>query len=214
MQLLLEASRSALRLAYRLGVFFGGDLRGRLLKALRLEPAKVRLRPILAPGETLVVAQQHSSEALTKLFVDEFAVAARAAQIADRFVFRRGRPDRAELAGAIEPSQGQRVAPIGLDAIAGFARGQRRRDQVAIVFGVTNLPANAVATGAGFVAVVQPLTRRGECGNQATNGFRPVVDLAVEMRLAPPRRQRPRYCFCERPSRRICRNCCTCSSLC
>ena len=148
----------------------------------------MRLRPILAPKKTLVVAQQQSPEALTKLFVDEFEVAARAAQVADRFVFRRGRPDRGELAGAIEPSQGQPVAPIGLDAIAGFARGHRRRDQVAIVFGVTNLPANAVAAGAGFVAEVQPLARRGECGNQATDSFGLVVDFAVEMRLGPPRR--------------------------
>ena len=86
--------------AYGLGVFFAGDLRGWLLKALRLEPAKVCWRPILAPGETLVVAQQQSPEALTKLFVDEFAVAARAAQLADRFVFLGGRPDRGQLGGS------------------------------------------------------------------------------------------------------------------
>ena len=97
-------------------------------------------------------------EALTKLFVDEFAVAARAAQVADRFVFRRGRPDCGQLAGAIEPSQGQPVAPSGLDAIAGLlvtevGEPQRFGDEMDVEACVVDF-AHRQAAAYGVLAIV------------------------------------------------------------
>jgi len=70
-----------------------------------------------------------------------------------------GNPDRGELATAEVPRQLESVAPIGLDTIAGTHRYQRGGDHDAIDLHRVELAVNGVATGSGFVADPQPVTR-------------------------------------------------------
>ena len=87
-----------------------------------LEPTKMRLRPTLSALIDLAVAQQESVQALPHLLVDDHEILTRPAEIAHRFVIFTRNPHGAEIAAAVQTRQRERVAAVGLDALAGRTR--------------------------------------------------------------------------------------------
>jgi hypothetical protein len=81
-----------------------------------------------------------------------------------------------------------RFAPIGLDVVAGPARGERRRDHGAAVAQLGQLPIEAVASRAGLVTEMQPPTSVPllQPGGEAAHAFGVGTDLAEAAHLAPP----------------------------
>ena len=99
------------------------DVVHRLIKLQSGEPSAVHQRP----GWALIVppvAQQKARELLARLAELADCGEARPHQIAHRFVRRIRNPDRGQFAGARQPRQMARVPPVGLDALARFARDQ------------------------------------------------------------------------------------------
>ena len=81
-------------------------------------------------------------------------------EITHRLVPRIRHPDRGQIAGAQQPGQGQRIAPIGLHPIAGLLRDQRRRHHDAVVAEALDQPIQPIAGRPGFIAERQPAMLR------------------------------------------------------
>ena len=98
---------------------------------LRLQPLAVPLGPrLLRAGEAAAVPQQEFGQPMARAQEIRADVFATAQEIARRFFLLGRDVDRRQRAGAIEDGELARIAPIGLDPIAGPPRNQRRRDDV------------------------------------------------------------------------------------
>jgi hypothetical protein len=99
---------------------------------LRPQPDVVTLGPgLLGGGEAATVPQEEFRQPMSgpkQVGTDVFAAAQ---QIASRFFVFGGDVDRRQGASAIQDGELARIAPIGLDAIAGPARNQSGGNHVA-----------------------------------------------------------------------------------
>jgi len=82
-----------------------------------------------------------------------------------------------QIAGAITAGKLGRIAPIGLDAVAGFHGDQGGGDHVAVDAQLGELPVEDVAIGAPLIADPQS-SRRAQFANQPGHHVRPIGDHA------------------------------------
>jgi hypothetical protein len=68
-----------------------------------------------------------------------------------------GVPHGRQFVSAVEPRQGDGIAPVDLDPIARTSRGERGRYYRTVVAELGDLPVDGVAAGAGLVAELQSL---------------------------------------------------------
>ena len=108
-------------------------------------------------------------------------------QVAERLVTGIRHPNRRELAGPVQGRQHDRVAPVRLDPLTGFARDPRRRDHDAFLATSAQVPVYPIAAGSGLVAEPQPGPSRSKPGPQPIQGRLVVRHLADEphLTLAP-----------------------------
>ena len=99
-----------------------GDMLGGVIEADTREVALVGAARRSCRGSASV-AKQHRLELLADLEPSAHRVLARTRQVADGLVLRVGDDHRGEIARAQVARERERVAPIGLDALAGLARG-------------------------------------------------------------------------------------------
>jgi hypothetical protein len=83
-----------------------------------------------------VVAQQQRLQPVARLALHRYRIFARAHQIAQRLVGRLGHVDRRQLSRAGQARELDRVARVGLDALAGLLRRQRRRNHPTLYVGL------------------------------------------------------------------------------
>jgi hypothetical protein len=81
-----------------------------------------------------------------------------------------GHPDRGQVAAPEAPGELHRIAPIGLDPVAGLNRHQGRSDHEASDAELCELPVQGVAAGAGFVAGPEGVGR-AELADQLPDGL-------------------------------------------
>ncbi len=109
-----------------------GQLREPIVQSLHVDPAAMLLRPRrLALAEDAAVAQQLLEHAVTRRGPRAANVVAAPEQVTQSLKLGRRRQNEAQQAGAMQPDELLGVTPVGLDAIAGPDRDQRRRDDVA-----------------------------------------------------------------------------------
>ena len=107
-------------------------------------------------------------------------------QVAHRLMHRVGNPDPGQLARPQQPRQGDRVAPVGLDALARALGDQRGRNDIAAVAERCDLAIEPVAGRAGFVAEVQARMLLLQLAHEALHRRRRRLDLAEIADLAIP----------------------------
>ena len=96
-----------------------------------------------------------------------------------------GNPDRRQLAGAVQPGEVDRVAPVGFDPIAGLARDQRGRNDNVVVAGRRQLTLNAVAARSSLVAKSQRGRRYGSAWQPASFKATGVFAIVPYSRTSP-----------------------------
>jgi hypothetical protein len=105
-------------------------------------------------------------------------------QVAHRLMPDIGNPSRRQLARPMQPRQAGRVAPIGLDAIAGTPRDQRWRHHDAFVSVPRQVTLDAIAARPRLIAEPKAHTLAPELAQQTVQGGRGVRDPAVFPDLA------------------------------
>ena len=96
----------------------------------------MRRRLPSAAGIAAALPQQERLQAMLGLRAQADCVFPRAHQIPQGFIVRRRDVDRREFAGAMEPSQGVAIAPVGLDPIAApFRHALRINDDAVLPLG-------------------------------------------------------------------------------
>ena len=151
---------------YRVHVLLKDDLLSRMIEALGLQPAKVGLGPATAPGVDPAVALQEAVQPLAHAALGVLEVFPAALQVAHRLLRFVGHPHGRQLAVLEKPHQRQRIAPVGLDAVARPPRNQRGRHHRAGVPQGCELTVDAVAAGTGLVAKPQRGPTTGQLGRQ------------------------------------------------
>jgi hypothetical protein len=126
------------------------------------------------PGQLLADLPQRTHRGLTRTH-----------EIADRLMGLVRDPDRRQFTGAVQLGEVDRIPPIGLDPLTGFARDQRRRDDDAFVIHRRELPLDAIATRSGFVAKPQCAAPTCELGHQCLQGGGGVRDFAILTNFPP-----------------------------
>ena len=179
LQRLIQPLDPTLGFLYRVHGFLKDDLLGRVIEALGLQPAKVGLGPATAPGIDSAVALQEAVKPLAHAALGVLEVFPAALQVAHRLLRFVRHPDGRQLAVLEKPGQRQRIAPVGLDAVARPTRDQRGRHHRAGVPQGCELTVDAVAAGPGLVAKPQRGPRAGELGRQlgqrgARRRYRPI----------------------------------------
>jgi len=91
-----------------------GRGKGRLLEALRKQPALVGQRPSVAAPPDPAVTQQEHAQPMAGAGAVHNHVGPGPAQVPDRFFLHGGDPDRHQLPGPVQPRQAPAVAPVGL----------------------------------------------------------------------------------------------------
>ena len=129
------------------------DLLCRVLEALIAEPYTMLLFPDCS-GIPAAVAQEEALDALARLPNILAGNLARTNEIAYGFVGLVRDPDGRQFSGTREPRQHERITPIGLDVITSPTRRVSRRDDVADVTGIVDLPMQTVPARTGFVGAV------------------------------------------------------------
>ena len=94
-------------------------------------------------------------------------IVAGADEIAQRLTRLVGDPDRCEVAAAQQSGELGRVAPVGLDPVAGLGRDERRRDDDALDAQRGELAVERVAGRAGLVGDAQPGARVRQGGRSS-----------------------------------------------
>lgn len=138
----------------------GGFLRG-LLEVDGLVPAgEVTLRPGFHAGRRAPpVPEQKLAEAVTGAQLVSLRRLPRPHQVAQHLVRGIRHPHRGQVSRAVTARKLPRIAPIGLDAIAGLHRHQRRRDAVAVDAEAGQRLVDPVAGGPLLIAGAQRLDR-------------------------------------------------------
>ena len=186
--LFLQAVAPLLRLGNGVDLLLQHDLLRGMREAEPGEPTPVCRRPGLAAREQPIVAQQEALELLPGPSQRLHGGHARSDQVAHRLMRRIRDPDRRQLAGAMQPGQRDRVAPVGLHPLACSLRHERRRHHRAAVAESGDLPVQAVAARARLVTDAELAVLLAQPLDQAPHGVRPVGDLALEPHLAQPPR--------------------------
>ena len=135
----------------RLPVFGKSCLRARESKVQRCQPAIESLAPRGLAGIANVVPQQETLELMPGLGTGVDRILARAGKVANRLVGRIRNPYRAQLPGTRELGQPQAIPVVGLDAVPGALRDQRRRNHLAVIASRRQRALQAVAGGPGLV---------------------------------------------------------------
>ena len=131
-QLLIEASHPLLDLLDPGDVVRQRHLVGCVLERQALKPRAIGLPP-RTPGERIeaCAAHQEGGQAMTGAQQIPACVLAATAQVAHRFVGRRGRAHHGEIVGSQQSRQLVSIPPVGLDALARLDRDQRGRHHLA-----------------------------------------------------------------------------------
>jgi hypothetical protein len=122
------------------------------LELLAADPGPELQRPVLAVVEGAAVPQQELPEPVARRGEVLAHVVASPHQVAHRLLVLGGHRDGGELAGPVEPRELARIAPVGLDAVAGPDRNERRRDDLAGDAHRRELPIDLVPARPGLVA--------------------------------------------------------------
>ena len=93
-------------------------------------------------------------------------------------------PDGGQLAGPVQPGQGEGIAPVGLDAFARTLGDQRRSDDRALMPESGDLALQAIAGRTGLVAEQHLAVPARQLVDQAPHRLGRVVDLAEEADFA------------------------------
>ena len=115
----------------------------------------MRPGPGLAAGEDPAMAQQKRLQMLALRAQVLHRRLARPHQLAHGLMARIRHPDGGQLAGPVQPGQGQGIAPVGLDPLARALGDQRRRDHRAVMAESGDLALQAIAGRTGLVAEQQ-----------------------------------------------------------
>src|SRR5215207_1672709 len=140
--------------------------------------------PGLAAGKEPPMAQQKRLQMLALRAQIRHRGVPRPHQFADRLMARIRHPDGGQLAGAVEPGQGQRIPTVGLHALAGALRDQRGRDDGTLMPESRDLALHAIAGRTRLVAEQQFAVSAGQLADEAPDRLWRVVDLAEEADLA------------------------------
>jgi hypothetical protein len=160
-----------------------------VLQALAVHPRSVLFGPgSLTLAEDPAVPEQLLGDAMARRGARATQVVGAADQVAQALLRGRRRRDEAQLAGAVEPDQLLRVAAVGLDAITGTHRDQRRRDHIARHAEPAEQPQQVIAARAGLVADRQSLGA-AEAIDQPADRALGVLD-PPDLRRPAGRRQR------------------------
>ena len=136
------------------------------------EVAQVRLVPV---GPTLVGQTQAEEERLQPEsggLEILHGVFAGAGEVADRFVLDRWDVDGGEITGAQQACEFDRVAAVGLDAVAGFLRDERGSDDETVETLPRQVAMEHVAAGASLVG-------EDEAGSLRVEPADELVDVAL-----------------------------------
>jgi hypothetical protein len=183
-QLLFQPPQPRQRLFDCLERVLEHDLLGRMREALARQPAPVRQGPMLAAIEDAAVPQQKRQQLLALAAKVLSSRLARPNQIAHRLVNGIRHPHCGQLAGAQQPGQGHRIAPIGLDPLARLLRDQRRRHDRAVVAELPNVPVQPVTRWTRLIAKMQLVVALRQLPGQALDPRRRTGDVAEEAHLA------------------------------
>ena len=166
-----------------------------VLEGLVGQPACVGLVPGRFAGIDPAVAQQESLQVLARFQAHLQSVLASTPQIAQRFVLDVRYPDRLQLPGAQQLGQACAVAPIGLDAVTGALRNQRRRHHLAAIPFPNQTPIQPVAGRARLISH-QLRRRRPQLAQHLQQGRHIVPDRSPKLTRLPTRlahRNRDRF---------------------
>ena len=111
--------------------------------------------PIGAPGIMQPEAEEQRLQAQLRVLHRQPRCIARATQVADRFVFDGRDVHCREVARAEQPRQRDRIPPVGLHRVAGFARDQRRRDHLTRDAFACEIAVQPVAARPGLIRDLQ-----------------------------------------------------------
>jgi len=117
----------------------------------------MRQRPITASAIDPAAAQQERKQLLAFATQIVRCRLARSHKVTNRFVDRIRNPHRGEFAGSVQPGQGDRVPPVGLDALARSLRDQSWRNHRAVMAHASDLAAQRITGRACFEADMQPV---------------------------------------------------------
>ena len=162
------------------------DLLGRMIKLLRRKPARMGGTPVLAAGKDPTMAQKEGEKVLAFLAQILARCGPNPHQIAHRFIDRVRNPNPVQFARPQQPRQSDRVASVGLDALACALGDQRRRNDIAAVAERNDLPVKSVAGRAGFIAEMQARMLLLQLAHEALHRRRRRLDLAEIAHLSFP----------------------------
>jgi hypothetical protein len=149
---LIEVGPAGEELLDRPAVFLVGPVKGGEGEVLAPQPGPVALGPV-APGPVhAAVPREELHQAVAPAAQILLDVLPAADQIADRFRRFIGHRDRRQLAGSEQANQLGRIPAVSLNAIPGFARGERRGDYLARHGQRGELPVQVVARRARLIA--------------------------------------------------------------
>jgi len=115
------------------------------------EIAAVSIVPVGAAGVVQTVTEQERLETELGGLEGDDGIFAGACEIADRLVVDGGNIDGVEVSGSEQTGEGDGVAAVGLDAVAGFAWNERRGDDQTVEPLAGEMPMQDVAARTGFV---------------------------------------------------------------
>ena len=139
----------------------------------------MRCRPRSAIRVDAPLAQQEALQLLARLAHLLDGIHPGTDEVAHRFMRRIGHSNRDQLTSSVQARQGECIATVGFDVIAGADRNQRGRDDTAIVAALLQLSMQSVAAWSGLIAERQPARMPlGQLLQQARDRRGTVGDLA------------------------------------
>jgi hypothetical protein len=116
--LLVQPLEAGLGILNRFPVFLQDQVLGRMLKGQLCQPARVHQGPRSAAGIDPPVAQEKGLQMLALLAQVRHCRLARPHQLAHGLMPLIRHPDGGQLAGPVQPGQGQGIPAVGLDTLA------------------------------------------------------------------------------------------------
>src|SRR3954471_4446127 len=148
------------------------------------QPPRMGPCPGLAAGKEPPMAQQKRLQMLALRAQIRHRGLPRPHQFADRLMARIRHPDGGQLAGPVEPGQGQGIPAVGLHALAGALRDQGGCDDGTLMPERRDLALQAIAGRTRLVAEQHFAVSAGQLADEAPHRLWGVVDLAQEADLA------------------------------
>ena len=178
--MLRQALQAGLSILDGLPVLAQDQILGRVLEAEVGQPPRMDLGPGPGAGVDPPMAQQKGLQMLALRAQIRHRGLTRPHQLAHGLMPRVGNPDAGQLAGAMQPGQGEGIPAIGLDALARALRDQRGSDDGAVMPESGDLPLQPIAGRPGLVAEQQLAILAGELGDQPPHRLWRMVDVAEE----------------------------------